>query len=220
MLERYGRPLEPTPTSSHRCARAGLALAALSCASLPSGLLRTRAGRRLRHPVLRSLTRWIPFEPSRHRHRGGAGGLDRFGAVPFRRESLLDRFEGGDNGPVSCSPCKPLAREDSANASWIIFLGLVVANSMLRRLSPGLADLFVLAGALTALGAGVAGLFYAGREERRGIVLPALIGIGLNGLLLLIFVANNVILAKQRRVQALCRVRRNDIDRRTPSSAR
>jgi len=77
-----------------------------------------------------------------------------------------------------------------ANASWILFLGLVVANSMLRRLSPALADLVVLAGALTALGAGVAALFYARREGRRGIVLPSLIGICLNGLLLLIFVAN------------------------------
>lgn len=79
-----------------------------------------------------------------------------------------------------------------ANASWIIFLGLVVANSMLRRVSPALADLFVVAGALTALGAGVAGLFYARREGRRGIVLPALIGICLNGLLLLIFLSNFV----------------------------
>jgi len=89
---------------------------------------------------------------------------------------------------ASGSRAKSLAR-----ASWIIFLGIVVANSLLRRSGlAGFADVIGLVAAMTGLGLAAAALVYVRRDGWRGILVPALIGAVLNGLTLLIWITNSL----------------------------
>lgn len=89
---------------------------------------------------------------------------------------------------------RPLAR-----ASWVIFLGIFIANALLRRFSPVLMDLVGLVAALAGLGVGVAALVYVRREGWRGILIPALIGAVLNALVLLIWVTNFAAISARHR---------------------
>jgi LytS/YehU family sensor histidine kinase len=61
---------------------------------------------------------------------------------------------------------------------------------LLRRVSPALTDLVALAAAVAGLGAGLVALAFVRREGWRGVLIPAVIGLVLNALVLLIWVSN------------------------------
>jgi hypothetical protein len=77
-----------------------------------------------------------------------------------------------------------------ARASWVTFLGVVVGNGVLAGKLPIVTDLLALAGAAIGMVLGATALARMSGEGRKGILGPALAGVLLNGLLVLIWVTN------------------------------
>lgn len=77
-----------------------------------------------------------------------------------------------------------------ARASWITFAAIVFANGSLRERLPYLVDLLALVGAIVGFVLGAIALLWIRHDGRKGILAPALAGILLNGLTVLIWVTN------------------------------
>lgn len=89
------------------------------------------------------------------------------------------------------APAAKAFAHQAAKASWagpiVIFVLLVFGHQVAP---PVLLDLLALALILTGIGMGIAALFGIRKHGRKGILVPALVGLVINGLLLLIFVTN------------------------------
>jgi hypothetical protein len=80
---------------------------------------------------------------------------------------------------------------EAARASWLVPLAVAVLSGMVRRAGLGLfADLLVMLFVLAGLVLAIVALAGIGTHGRKGILLPALAGLFVNGLLILIFVSN------------------------------
>jgi len=77
-----------------------------------------------------------------------------------------------------------------ARASWVTFLAVVVGNAVLAGKLPVVTDLLALGGGVVGVVLGAMALARIGQEGRKGILGPALAGVVLNGLLVLIWVTN------------------------------
>lgn len=79
-----------------------------------------------------------------------------------------------------------------ARASWISFVIAIGVNTVMSSVPPVPREMLVLLFVLLGFVLGVIALVRMAWEGRRGILVPALIGVLLNGLLILIFVSNVV----------------------------
>lgn len=97
----------------------------------------------------------------------------------------------------------PLARR-AATLSWILFLLALAVSALGRGLGLRLvADFLILLFLLTGFSAAVFALAGIKRHGRKGILLPALAGLVLNGLFLLVWITNFV--AVRERAQSSSR---------------
>src|SRR5262245_9999136 len=89
----------------------------------------------------------------------------------------------------------------AARCSWVAFLLILGANMVgsVTGLKP-IADLVALPMAVCGTLLGIVSLFGLRRFERKGILVPAIIGILLNGLILAIWIPNFI--AAYQRAQA------------------
>jgi hypothetical protein len=97
--------------------------------------------------------------------------------------------------PPPTSPAeKPAGKafaHQAAKASWagpiVVFVLLVFGHQIASQV---LLELIALALILAGMGLGIAALFGIRKHGRKGILVPALVGLVINGLLLLIFITN------------------------------
>lgn len=95
--------------------------------------------------------------------------------------------------PASSLPATPDRPRGATFARWswlLVVIGIVVNGLVKRAFGAFAADLVVLALIVTGLALAILALARVRREGRAGILLPAIVGLVLNGLLVLIFVTN------------------------------
>lgn len=91
--------------------------------------------------------------------------------------------------PAASAPARSKG-QGLARASWMTFIGVLVGNGVLAGRLPFLIDLLALAGAAIGVTLGALALARVGREGAKGVVGPALAGVLLNGLVVLVWVSN------------------------------
>ena len=88
-------------------------------------------------------------------------------------------------------PGKRSAAQQAASASWQFPLVFAMVGSFLRGAMGGfVADLLVMAGVLAGIALGIFALVRIRRDGTKGVLVPAIVGLALCGLLLVVFVWN------------------------------
>ncbi len=76
-------------------------------------------------------------------------------------------------------------------ASWSIFILFIIVNSKLRSVgAPIIADLVSFSLVVSGFVLACVGLFGVARHGRKGILIPAIVGLILNGLFILVGLTN------------------------------